>query len=97
MTTFDYACMIIGSALKWPMAVQVFEAACRDNIVAAAHEAAMLASAAMKATEACDGMVMEDVRQEPSKTGRAARVTGLLWGLQKRHGLGPGRGEGGGG
>jgi len=81
------AITMVASALKWPVAIDAFQAALSTNIVdkgpVQTPADVALASAIMAAAEECDGVVMEEMHTELSKTGRAGCCTGLIWMLRR--------------
>jgi hypothetical protein len=81
---FDMAILILASGMKWPHAIMAFEAALRGvDIESGPDPEVVLATCIMAAAEACDAMVMEEMHNELSKTGRAGCTTGLIWLLRR--------------
>ena len=91
---FHMAVIIVASAMKWPFAISAFEAALSGIRDSSTAEVA-LASCIMTVVEACDGVAMETMHNEVSKTGRAACTTGLIWMLRKLGFIESGIDEGG--
>ena len=82
---FDTALSIAANAMKWPAAIEAFELALRAFAQKCGSQPAevALASCIMTAAEACDGMVLKEMHDELSKTGRAGCKTGLIWLLRR--------------
>ena len=90
---FDTALSIAANAIKWPFAIEKFELALRaiaqeSNDTASGSQPGstpevVLASSIMMVAEACDGMILKEMHDELSKTGRAGSQTGLIWLLRR--------------
>ena len=81
---FVMAIIMVAAAMKWPFAITAFAAALSSI---SEHEAGTpevaLASCILTAVEAFDGMPMEVMHKEISKTGRAGCQSGLIWMLRR--------------
>ena len=84
---FSVATVIVASAIKWPYAIAAFVTALKmttESSDAKRIEPSVgLAICIMIAAEACDGMEMEAMHGELSRTGRAGSLTGLIWLLRR--------------
>ena len=98
---FAMATLIVAAALKWPDAIDAFEAALRslsaeihnDNGSEPVTAEQALAVCILTAAEAVDGAVMEEMHNELSKTGRAGCLTGMIWLLRRLRFVAPGEEE----